>query len=396
MQTVVGYLSGPVDARDVYDRWLRREPTDYFGTSYMQQFFSVVADLGATGHVITTHSGARYDVQRGDFLISNRPRILDSSGWRYHLREIGRLLSALKAMQTNGSRVIVLTDAQNYWALTLWLRFRGVKFINALHCAIRPAFSAASRHSRFLIWITGRLHYSFGDATLSASPLIDRQLQLMPGKRKRRVSSFLPTYRPQDFAQVVPAKRLSPIKSVLYAGRIVRNKGVFDLLETAGILETRHGPGVIVFDVCGEGSDLHALQLEIIARGMSHCFRVYGFCDRTNLIGRFAAADIVIVPTRTDFEEGFAMIVAEGVIAGRPVVTSRVCPALEVVREACLEVEPDDPLAYADAISLLIYDPDLYNTKRRAAADLRNQFFDVANSYGAKLKPILQKLLLKD
>ena len=100
-----------------------------------------------------------------------------------------------------------------------------------------------------------------------------------------------------------------------------------------------------------------------------------------------------MVPTRTDFEEGFAKIVAEGVIAGRPVVTSRVCPALEVVRDACVEVEPDDPLAYADAIWALATDPELARRKRNAAVELRGQFFDPANSYGAKLEQALESVL---
>ncbi len=87
------------------------------------------------------------------------------------------------------------------------------------------------------------------------------------------------------------------------------------------------------------------------------------------------------------------MIVAEGVIAGRPVITSRVCPAMEVVNAACVEVEPDEPRAYADAISMLISDPGLSDAKRRAAKTLRAQFFDVANSYGENLKSVLQTIL---
>jgi len=268
------------------------------------------------------------------------------------------------------------------------------KFVNALHCALRPSFKTEPLHTRLLLWATGALHYSFGDATLSASPLIDRQLSLMPGARKRQVIQFLPTYAPNDFLEVKTKNSIGSPTMVLYAGRIERSKGVFDLLEAAETLEQRHGADAVVFEVCGEGNDLGELRRLSAARGMSHSFRVHGFCNRVELSGRFATADLVVVPTRTEFEEGFAMIVAEGITAGIPVITSRVCPALEVVSPACMEVQPDDPQAYADAITALMLDPSLYEAKRQAAATLRTQFFDTANSYGAKLKPILEKLIL--
>lgn len=394
MRPVVGYLSGPVDAREVYANWRRGEPTAYFGTSYLQQFFSTVTDLGAAGHVITSHDGDRYDVQRGNFVISNRPRVGILSGWQYHFREFKWIISALRSLQIGGSRVIVLTDAQNYWAMTFALRINGTKFVNALHCAIRPAFKSEPKHLSFLLWAAGSFHYIFGDETLCASPLIERQVRQMPGYRKRNAVRFLPTYKRHDFAEVPPLPIPFRLPStVLYAGRIEENKGVFDLLDAAVVLVTRHGPKAIVFDVCGEGTALPALRSAIAARGMSDCFRVHGFCNRAKLVGHFASADLIVVPTRTDFEEGFAMIVAEGVLAGRPVVTSRVCPALELVSEACVEVEPDDPIGYADAISRLLTDPDLSSAKKSAASELREQFFDNANSYRAKLSSALEVIL---
>ena len=49
-------------------------------------------------------------------------------------------------------------------------------------------------------------------------------------------------------------------------------------------------------------------------------------------------AHVVIVPTTSDFIEGFNKVVAEAVLAGKPVITSSVCPALEYVRDAVIEV----------------------------------------------------------
>src|SRR6185437_9977736 len=48
----------------------------------------------------------------------------------------------------------------------------------------------------------------------------------------------------------------------------------------------------------------------------------------------------------TDFIEGFNKVVAEGILAGKPVITSSVCPALEYVADGIVEVPPNDTQAY--------------------------------------------------
>jgi glycosyltransferase involved in cell wall biosynthesis len=71
------------------------------------------------------------------------------------------------------------------------------------------------------------------------------------------------------------------------------------------------------------------------------------------------------------------------------VVTSRVCPALEYVRDAVLEVPPDDARAYGDAILRLVDDKDLYDAKVRGCAASTEQFYDPAKGWGATLRRVL-------
>ena len=75
----------------------------------------------------------------------------------------------------------------------------------------------------------------------------------------------------------------------------------------------------------------------------------------------FRKAHVVIVPTTSQFEEGFAKICAEAILAERPVVTSAVCPALASIREAAIEVPPDNVEAYFQAIVELANDEDFTN-----------------------------------
>ena len=79
-------------------------------------------------------------------------------------------------------------------------------------------------------------------------------------------------------------------------------------------------------------------------------FRCHGHCNKPTMREMFARCHVVIVPTTSEFIEGFNQVVAEGVLSGRPVITSSVCPALDYVRDAVVEVPPDDVKGYGDAI----------------------------------------------
>ncbi len=85
------------------------------------------------------------------------------------------------------------------------------------------------------------------------------------------------------------------------------------------------------------------------------------------------------------------MVIAEGILGGRPVVTSSVCPALDYVRDAVVEVPPDDVSAYTLAIRRLVTEPDLYRSKRAACNSLRDQFLDDSQGWGAALKEAIAR-----
>jgi glycosyltransferase involved in cell wall biosynthesis len=98
---------------------------------------------------------------------------------------------------------------------------------------------------------------------------------------------------------------------------------------------------------------------------------------------------VLIVPTTSDFAEGFNQVVVEGVLAARPVITSNVCPALDYVKDAVVQVPPDDVQAYQDAIIRLADDQCLYDQKRQACLALHGQFYDRAKGWAAALRQAL-------
>jgi glycogen(starch) synthase len=143
--------------------------------------------------------------------------------------------------------------------------------------------------------------------------------------------------------------------------------------------------------LCGEGSALPALRERIVAAGLESHIACPGHLQRDQMIGHLASAACVVVPTRTSFPEGFNKVVVEAVLAGRPVVTSRVCPALDEVRPAAVEVEPDRPGAYADAIEQLMTDRALFDAKVAASGALRARFTDPAFGWLAQAEALLRE-----
>lgn len=386
----LGYLSGPVDARRIYDSLVHGTHTDLFGTSYLRHLMQVCEDEKRDAVIVTTHGDERYDIQLGRFKILNRP-VPRGRSLRFHLRQVWWTYEILVEMEQAGVGTTVLTAAQHYWFVTPTFRMRGMKFINSYHCSLR-----ALGHKRFsphevFIRLTSKFHLSKGDPTMVIAPTIGEELAREAGVHKRRTIQIFPDYDRAIFQDMVPpniAISEQPIVHVIYAGRITRNKGVFDILSIAEKLASRTGPEVH-FHLHGEGDALELLRQKVHASSHGHLVHLYGFTAGEDLKTHYAEADIVLVPTRSDFEEGIAKSVVEGVLTLRPVVTSRACPSIHLLSGACSEAEVDDPESYAAAIWRLANDPDLADAKVQAAVQLREIFFDPPERYDRQLKQAL-------
>jgi glycosyltransferase involved in cell wall biosynthesis len=101
-----------------------------------------------------------------------------------------------------------------------------------------------------------------------------------------------------------------------------------------------------------------------------------------------ARSHVVIVPTRSNFAEGFAMTAAEAILSGRPVITNRVVPALEVLRPACVEAQTDDVDSYVEQILRLVNDPERYRILCEACPPLQRQFYDGTQGKRAVLRSL--------
>jgi glycosyltransferase involved in cell wall biosynthesis len=108
-----------------------------------------------------------------------------------------------------------------------------------------------------------------------------------------------------------------PPRFFLFVGRLVREKGVFDLLEAYGKLtaELRAAVGLVL---AGEGTVRPELlrRASLIKPGQ---IRFSGFVQREQLASYYALADVFVFPTHTD---PWGLVVNEAMACGLPVIAS--------------------------------------------------------------------------
>ncbi|HEY1684798.1 MAG TPA: glycosyltransferase, partial [Tepidisphaeraceae bacterium] len=200
-------------------------------------------------------------------------------------------------------------------------------------------------------------------------------------------------YRRGNLDVVAPSDYQSKPFRIMFAGRLEREKGVFDLIEIAQLLQ-QDMPDGFEIEICGIGPAKESLINEIQSRGLTSRIKMSGQLDREQMKEAYGRSHVVIVPTKTgSFVEGLNKVVVESVLAGRPAVTSRLSNALEVVNNAAIEVPPDDVKAYAAALKQLASDHELYERARSGCYEAAQHFYDPHKSWGTILRTIILPLL---
>lgn len=385
------YAAGPGDVMGTYRHWKAgRDDPSQVAVTYSSQFFDVVRELDAEAFVIACNAN-RGGLRDGNFVVKHRPVPFhhSRSAVLYHLGQMWSALRLILSAVAFRADLMVIVCGTCHWFPLRVLRWLRVKVVPTMHCVLWRKGQAPRGLQRPI----GKLNRKFFTRTvsgiMSASHDISEQIAELTAGRLKTVYEFLPSYRPDEFGKIgEPPKARKPFR-VFFAGRIERNKGVFDLLEICRRY-VEAGRTDIEFDVCGAGGALAELKAETERAGLAGRFRCHGHCDKPTMRAMFTQCHVVVVPTTTAFIEGFNQVVAEGVLCGRPVVTSSVCPALGYVRDAVVEVPPDDVRAYHDAILKLCDDEAFYEQKAAACRAAQAQFYDPARSWATTLKTVMR------
>jgi glycosyltransferase involved in cell wall biosynthesis len=383
------FAAGPGNVIQAHKNW--RDGIDDPGQmsiTFSSEFAEFCRDNNASAYIVASAAPAD-TYQDGETTIEHRPKTA-ARGLKFHLNE---LLYGLNLVRTavifKADYAFLQTGSTHYFVMSFFRLF-GIKVIPILHNTLWPSgHPPTSPVSRIILFLDSLFFRWVASGALCVSPECARQIDRIVSGRHGPLEIFLPQFNPELFRPAAPPPPGSPFR-LLFAGRILADKGAFDLLEIMKIVETKNS-GSVTLDICGDGPHLSELRTKCTQMSLDNIITIHGFTLPAVLRQLMTACHASIVPTRSGFAEGMAMTAIEPVLLGRPVITSPVVPALEVLRSACVEAKTDDVESYADAIINLAADRSKYDELICACGPLQEQFFDQSKSSRSALNRIVRK-----
>lgn len=182
------------------------------------------------------------------------------------------------------------------------------------------------------------------DLVVSYSSAVDRHLAANRLERRRMVP-YTTTIAAQEGSGHETRRR------VVYAGRVVREKGVDVLIRAAREIEAE-------FVICGDGMGLEAMRKLARRCHVERRVEFKGWLAPDELSREVANASVVAIPSL--WPEPFGMVGIEALAAGRPVVASATGGIEDWLEDGVsgLCVKPGDVHALAQALNELLSDPE--------------------------------------
>jgi glycosyltransferase involved in cell wall biosynthesis len=282
---------------------------------------------------------------------------------------------------------VVLCGGYNYvasWQALLWSRMKQVPFLlwsesNAQD--IRRAHSIVefikreflSRCSGFVVPGSSageylRAHKIREELIFVAPNAVDNELFAAAASEARQLA-------------VIRRTELGlPERYFLFAGRLVREKGVYELLSAYAKLDKaiREQVGLVLVGDGAERAQLESFASTILLGRVKFA----GFAQRELLISYYALAEVLILPTYSD---PWGLVVNEAMACGLPVIVSNVAGcAADLVRENWngLLTPPKDESSLVAAMARIASQSELRNIMSANSSRHISHFSPVAWSLG--------------
>ncbi len=301
------------------------------------------------------------------------------SSWRWRAGKSSLLINrGLWAALNRVSPQVIICGGYNYaasWEALLWARRRGVRFVlwseSNGEDARRGWAWVESLKAYFLrhcdgFVVPGKASFEYlrslgsPEASISTAPnAVDNSLFAAQAENARAHAT--------QFRE----KLKLPARFILFVGRLVPEKGVFDLLEAYAKLESGLRSEVgLVFAGDGVSREELAQRAKRISPGMV-CFP--GFAQREDLAGLYALAEALVLPTHSD---PWGLVVNEAMACGLPIIVSSVagCSA-DLVEDGWngYVVPPRDSEKLSVAVDSLARQPELKpRMSARSSERIRN------------------------
>jgi glycogen synthase len=382
-------MAGAGDLVESHRRWkLGEHNPSEVSITFSSQIEDFSKCIGAVTYLVSPHQ-REVVLQDGDVTIEHRPKKA-LKGILYHLNDIFYGINLVRtAVRFRADVALIDSGCTHYFVLGLFRLF-GISVIPILHNTIWPAGFRSTKLSSRIIYLLDALFWRFlPQAVIAVSPECERQLNEIRGNAKYSIFQIRAQFNSNYFNSIAapPSHKYKPFR-VMFIGRVERSKGVFDILEIARQIEDT-SPELVRWEICGGGKDLEALRRRQVELDLQGIVNIRGWISLSELVAVYDRCHASIVPTTSSFAEGLAMTAAEAILAGRPVITNPVVPALEVLRPACVEARTDDVKSYVEELLHLANDEDLYLQLCRACPELSAQFYDRSKGLSSALRAAL-------
>lgn len=166
-----------------------------------------------------------------------------------------------------------------------------------------------------------------------------------------------PFTRPSD--DVVRQRTHHPrdgVLTVLFVGRLIKEKGIFETLSAFASVARNHECHLII---AGDGPSAGDVAERITELDLNGKVTLTGYLSGESLLKTYGDGDIFVLPTYHC--EGFPTAITEALSAGLPVVTTRARGMADhlVDRKNALFVAPRDQAGLATALERILSDPEL-------------------------------------
>jgi len=150
------------------------------------------------------------------------------------------------------------------------------------------------------------LFYRRADVIFAGNSQVRQEL-LDLGLPEERITIQYPAVNIEGVRRAVPTVKYD----VVFVGRMVARKGIYDIVDASRDLGLRVG-------FIGEGEERLSLEQYIADGKLEDQFDVLGHLSVTELYSLLAGSRCVAFPS---YEEGYGIVIAEAILAGKPVIS---------------------------------------------------------------------------
>lgn len=256
--------------------------------------------------------------------------------------------------------------------LILVSRLLGRKVVLQVHGAVSD-----HHYPQFLQWVMTRTFPLCSIVLLFSSRDTQTLRTMIP---RLRADIFPNAIRSRDFIQNGKSFRKDVSipqdnRVVIFLSRIIKEKGVFELVESipAVVKEFK----AVTFIFAGDGPEIDPVKRVCKDSGIEEYVRFTGHLPYKDVTRALVASDVFVLPTY--YIEGMPTAILQALAAGLPVITTPAGGIPEVIKtgENGFLIQPRSPRQLAEKILLLLQQDDLRDQIGRSNSELARKEFDI-------------------